>query len=82
MILVGERMLEVIISVYMREEEAWNHLEKDKPEDVFLLSSMSFLSLFVKVGTCAFMRSLRKHIILVDSMFYIQYNMNNNIILY
>lgn len=82
MILVGERMLEVIISVYMREEEAWNHLEKDKPEDVVLLSSMSFLSLFVKVGTCAFMRSLRKHIILVDSMFYIQYNMNNNIILY
>lgn len=82
MILVSERMLEVIISVYMREEEAWNHLEKDKPEDVVLLSSMSFLSLFVKVGPCAFMRRLRKHIILVDSMFYIQYNMNNNIILY
>ena len=72
--------MEVIISVYKREEEAWNHLEKDKTEDVVLLSFMSFLSLFVKVGPCAFMRRLRKHIILVDSMFYIQYNMN--IILY
>ena len=64
----------------MREEEAWNHLEKDKPEDEVLLSFTSLLSLFVKVGPCAFVRRLRKHILLVDSMFYIQYNMN--IILY
>ena len=69
MILVSEGILEIIISAYMREEEAWNHLEKDKSEDVVLPSSMSFLSLSVKVGPCAFMRRLRKHIILVNSMF-------------